>query len=138
LGLAIIELARKIKVIISCGISGCGEGVLGDKLVLVVVPCSRLGLTLRARVRCGGLRRIRGGCGKRMLVLLLLIVGWCCPLVIVLCLGRDFMVRVVKCRRSADHDVNGRGGVSGTRWTGMVRMTWKSIGRRGKRGWGGL
>src|SRR5579863_10544782 len=114
LGLPIMELILKIKIVISCGIGGGGgggggEGMLRDKLVLVVVSCSWLGLTLRGRVGCGMLWRIRGGCGKGELVLLF--VG--CPVVIVLCLGRDLLLRIVEGGRSANHIVKRRGGLSG-------------------------
>ena len=56
----IIELIPKGQVVVLCSIRGGGKGMLGNKLVLIVMPCCRwLGLTLRARVRCGRLRSIR-------------------------------------------------------------------------------
>lgn len=59
--------------------------------------------------------RIRCGCAKGKLVLLFIGSG---PLMIVLGLRLvDFMIRIVKGGRSADHV--GRG-MSGTRWAGMV------------------
>lgn len=57
---SIIELILKGQVVVSCGIRGGGKGMLGNKLVLIVMPCRRrLGLTPRALVRCRGLRSIR-------------------------------------------------------------------------------
>ena len=64
LGRPIIELIRKGKVVVSCGIGGAGAGVLRDKLILIVLSS---GLTLWALVPCRGLMEDRptGSC-------------WCC------------------------------------------------------------
>jgi hypothetical protein len=83
LGRPIIELIRKGKVVVSCGIGGAGVGVLRDKLILIVVSS---GLTLWALVPCRGLMRVRGGRGNWEL--LVLFVGGC-PVMIALCLTAD-------------------------------------------------
>ena len=60
LWLRIIELVPKGHVVVSCSIRGGREGMLGNKMVLIVMPCSRrLRLTLRALVRRCGLMNIR-------------------------------------------------------------------------------
>lgn len=49
----IIELILKGHVVVSCSIRGGGEGMLGNKLVLIVMSCRCwLRLTLRALVCC--------------------------------------------------------------------------------------
>jgi hypothetical protein len=83
LGRPIIELIRKGKVVVSCGIGGAGVGVLRDKLILIVVSS---GLALWALVPCRGLMRVRGGRGNWEL--LVLFVGGC-PVMIALCLTAD-------------------------------------------------
>ena len=97
LGRPIIELIRKGKVVVSCGLGGAGVGVLRDKLILIVVSS---GLALWALVPCRGLMRVCGGRGNWEL--LVLFVGGC-PVMIALCLRLSLMVRIIESRRSANH-----------------------------------
>jgi len=66
---AITELSLKSKVAVSHGSGSGGGGMLGDKLIVIVIPCRHwLRLTPRTLVHCSGLMRVRGGHDKRELV----------------------------------------------------------------------
>jgi hypothetical protein len=107
------------------GIGGSGGRGLIDKVVLIVVLGSWLSLTLRAGIS-GGMR-VRGGSGKSELRIS---VGGR-PSLIVLCRRLSLKVWIIKSGRSANHI---RWGVSRVGGTGMVRMSWEGIGRRGGEG----